>query len=145
MSTEVTKVVLRSAMAQFKTPHEAYAFFTPWLGKPQWKDRDDRHKVTAFGYGSLAWFQDNPTQAIDFMRPCYDAQGTWGVEFVLAIWNQDRNRVIGFQPSVLSGHAIDITKALNAMWDAGFNPWFYPPKLYSYTWYNGVDEPVRFD
>ena len=145
MSTEVSKVVYRVRLFDLeKLPFEdVVSYFREKLGEPE--DVEEGW----ISYGNLVYAETNPTEFKDFVRPVRvnTPQGTqWGVEVVLGIMNLDNYRPRGWRPEVLAGAGIDLRGVVEGLVRLGFFPSeVLLGRIHAYTWYNGVDEPVRFD
>ena len=154
MSCEVTKVCYR-----FPIPHlegasvtEAYKFFSSFLGEASdidYKDYDTKTEVLNFSYevSSLYYKKVNPTEFKSFIEPIRGMNGKWGAEVIISIMSLDSYNCAGLQPEVVSGkQGIDFTKIVNGLENLGFRmDTTLNGKIYSYTWYNGVDEPISFE
>lgn len=152
MSCEVTKVCYR-----FPIPHldgasvtEAYKFFSSSLGEAGdvVYRGDDNNEILYFEYDAkgLAYEKVIPEEFISFVNPVLDDNGTWGIETIISIMRLEGDKYNGFQPGVLSGEeGVNLFKVVHGLVNLGFTEEMVNNgKIYSYTWYNGVDEPIYF-
>jgi|SaaInlStandDraft_4_1057021.scaffolds.fasta_scaffold60829_1 hypothetical protein len=146
MSTEVTKVCYRFPVPTLKgaTVREALAFYRKVIGKPSEIDEDEG-EILGFHYEPLPYLKVNPTGIKNFLRPV-KVGDQWGIEVVIGIANLDRNYSVGFQADVLEGKGLRLQELFGALAMTSIPTYFLVQgKVYAYTWYNGVDEPLSFE
>lgn len=147
MSTTVHKTALRLPIPSLsgRPLEDVVAYFTEFLGEPEEVDGDE-NGLYYFGYPS--WYEKNKTRSpMDFIHPVTDNKGNWAFEILLALSLDGYNHETGLCPECLHGKPLDTRAALElaeTLRLMGYEE-TAPCELVSYSWYNGGDEPVKFN
>lgn len=130
MSCNVTKTVLRAEFPHLKgkAVHEVYPFYVNLLGEPDEVDKWDG-EVEHFEYeGKYQPIRDYDTER-------------WGIDLVLH-HETDYRTYIQMETNGLSlGEFNQLADEMSKKFSVDKEK----VRLISYTWYNGSDEPVKFD
>jgi hypothetical protein len=130
MSCNESKIVLRSEIPRLKdkTYNEAFLYFKEILGEPNEIDEYD---------GEVEYFQYEGK-----LQPIFDYDSKrWGIDLVLH-HESDYKTYIKMKSN---GLTLDDFNSLANQISLQFSIDKYKIKLMSYTWYNGVDEPINFE
>ena len=145
MSSEVTTVAYRFPIPALKgvSDAEALKFFRRIIGEPE--GVDELGDETYFWYKSLPYLKENPTEFREFLRPV-QVGDEWGLQVIIGIVNLEHYNYIGFQADVLHGKGINLPPILDGLAEVGISEDLIATgKVYAYTYYNGVDEPLTFE
>lgn len=130
MSCNESKTVLRAEFPKLKgkTRQEVYPFFLNLLGKPEEVDEYD---------GVVEYFYYEGKH-----QPVYDYDSKrWGIDLVLH-HESDYKTYIEMESN---GLTLDEFNKLAHDMSLKFEIDKYKVRLISYTWYNGADEPIKFE
>lgn len=136
MSCEVTKTALRAEIPALKgkTIAEAYAFFQPIVGEPDDIDHEE---------GTVDFFvYEGEKHRIAPVKGLSDKSGEenrWGIETILSYEN-GYGKEFGKEVHTLQELAV-IGKEFIEVFGAKEED----IRLYSYTYYTGADEPIKFE
>lgn len=136
MSCEVTKTVLRAEIPELrgKTISEAYAFFQPLVGEPDDIDHDEG-VVDFFVYEG----ENHRFAPVKGLREKSGDAVRWGIETVLSYEN---GYGVKFGKPV---HTLQELSAIGKEFVERFGAREEDVRLYSYTYYTGADEPIKFE
>jgi hypothetical protein len=130
VSCNESKTVLRAEFPRLKGKSriEVYPFYLELLGEPDYKDEYD---------GVVEYFEYKGKY-----QPAYDYDTKrWGIDLVLH-HESDYSTYIEMESN---GLTLDEFHKLAHEMSLKFEIDKYRVRLISYTWYNGSDEPIKFD
>lgn len=136
MSCEVTKTSLRAEIPALrgKSISEAYTFFQPIVGEPDDIDHDEG-VVDFFVYEG----EKHRFAPVKGLRDKSGEDNRWGIETVLSFEN---GYGVKFGKSV---HSLLELSAIGKELIEKFGVREEDIRLYSYTYYTGADEPIKFE
>lgn len=145
MSTEVSKTVYRIRLKELdeKDDDSIAAYFTDLLGFPE--DLESSDDGLYIDYGAVEYLPRNYEGKFkDFLRPVVSEAGEWGLDLVICTTKDGECR--GWDVNVAQGWAVRSVKIRSQLFllkrlPAGA---IAAGEIHSYTWYNGVDEPICF-
>lgn len=157
MSTTERKVVLRFKLPQLAGNFQAaLAYFTERLGPPEEVDTEDewlfykkpKNKDLA---PPFTQFLDHADIVRPFIVPCSVRNQMGYMEYGFEVWlahmDETHYKASGLLPEIMEGKGINfahIDLIRRALIKIGF-PDHIQPSIHAYSWYNGTDEPIRFD
>lgn len=130
MSCNESKTVLRAEFPRLKgkSANEVYPFYKKLLGEPS--DIDEWR-------GEVDWFEYEGKY-----QPVHDYENDrWGIDLILR-HESDYETYIEMESN---GFTLDEFHKLAHEMSLRFEVDKYRIKLMSYTWYNGADEPIKFE
>lgn len=136
MSCEVTKTTLRAEILSLrgKSISEAYAFFRQRVGEPDDIDHDEGI-VDFFVYEG----ENHRYAPVKGLSDKSGEENRWGIETVLTYENGDGKE---FGKEV---HTLQELSAIGKEFVEVFGAKEEDIRLYSYTYYTGADEPIKFE
>lgn len=130
MSCNEYKTVLRSEIPQLKgkTYNEVYPFFVELLGEPDEKDEWDG-EIEYFYYGGK-------------YKPVYDYDTErWGIDLTLHHASDYKTYIQMETNGLTLGEFKSLAYEMSQKFGIDENK----VRLISYSWYNGADEPIKFE